>query len=108
MAQVLGNLVDNALRHTSEGGVVSLEARRDGDGVALEVSDTGSGISAEHLPHVFERFYRADTARDRASGGSGVGLAIVQALVAAQGGTVEARSEGPGRGSSFIVRFPSV
>lgn len=107
MAQVLGNLVDNALRHTPAGGRVTLAGRRDGDRVRLTVSDTGEGIAVEHLPHVFERFYRADTARDRASGGSGVGLAITRALVEAHGGTVSARSAGPGAGATFTVALPS-
>ncbi|MDN4473359.1 HAMP domain-containing sensor histidine kinase [Demequina zhanjiangensis] len=107
MAQVLGNLVDNALRHTPAGGTVSLIARAGQAGVELVVSDTGAGISPEHLPHVFERFYRADAARDRASGGSGVGLAIVRALVAAHGGTVSVDSAGVGRGATFVVTLPA-
>ncbi|WP_234989159.1 cell wall metabolism sensor histidine kinase WalK [Demequina sp. NBRC 110052] len=108
MAQVLGNLVDNALRHTPAGGAVALSARRSGEGVALSVADTGSGIAAEHLPYVFERFYRADEARDRASGGSGVGLAIVRALVQAHGGTVEVASSGVGHGATFTVTLPAL
>ncbi|WP_307176253.1 cell wall metabolism sensor histidine kinase WalK [Demequina sp. NBRC 110054] len=107
IAQVLGNLVDNALRHTPAGGTVTLGARRDDAGVALVVADTGVGIAPEHLPHVFERFYRADTARDRASGGSGVGLSIVAALVAAHGGSVRADSGGVGRGATFTVTLPA-
>ena len=106
MAQVLGNLVDNALRHTPAGGRVTLAGRRDGDRVRLTVSDTGEGIAAEHLPHVFERFYRADTARDRASGGSGIGLAITRALVEAHGGSVSATSAGTGAGATFTVTLP--
>ncbi len=70
MAQILGNLVDNALRHTHTGGEVRLTARAVGADVELSISDDGEGISAEHLPHVFERFYRVDTARDRVHGGS--------------------------------------
>ncbi|WP_062202675.1 sensor histidine kinase [Demequina salsinemoris] len=107
IAQVLGNLVDNALRHTPSGGTVTLTARPDDAGVAFVVADTGAGIAPEHLPHVFERFYRADTARDRASGGSGVGLAIVSALVAAHGGMVRAESAGLGRGATFTVTLPA-
>lgn len=110
MAQVLGNLVDNALRHTPPGGRVTIAARRDagrpGTHVTLAVSDTGEGIAAEHLPHVFERFYRADTARDRASGGSGIGLAITKALVEAHGGSAGVRSAGPGTGATFTVTLP--
>ncbi len=106
IAQVLGNLVDNALRHTPAGGRVTLAAARVRDGVALTVADTGEGIAAEHLPHVFERFYRADTARDRHSGGSGIGLAITKAIVEAHGGSVRAESRGRGRGSRFVVTLP--
>src|SRR5664279_3733698 len=90
MGQVLGNLLDNALRHTPAGGSVTISASRSkGQGDAeLFVVDTGEGIPAEHLPHVFERFYRVDTARDRAHGGSGIGLAITKSLVEAHGGVV--------------------
>lgn len=106
MAQVLGNLVDNALRHTQPGGRVVLAGRRVHDTVVLSVSDTGGGIEPQHLPNVFERFYRADSARDRASGGSGIGLAIVKALVEAHGGTVSAESGGRGEGARFVVTLP--
>lgn len=106
MAQVLGNLVDNALRHTPAGGTVTLAAQRSGADVTLTVSDTGEGITAEHLPHVFERFYRADTARDRVSGGSGIGLAITKALVEAHHGHVRAESAGKGAGALFVVTLP--
>jgi signal transduction histidine kinase len=108
LAQVLDNFVVNAIRHTPAGGQVTLGAeRRDPVTVELTVTDTGEGISAEHLPHVFERFYRVDSARDRRHGGSGIGLAICRALVQAHGGTVEAASDGPGRGSRFTVRLPA-
>lgn len=106
IAQVLGNLVDNALRHTPAGGRVTLAADRVQGGVSLTVADTGEGIAAEHLPHVFERFYRADTARDRHSGGSGIGLAITKAIVEAHGGSVRAHSPGRARGSRFVVTLP--
>lgn len=108
MAQVLDNLVTNAVRHTPPGGSVTVAARRQGGDVALRVDDTGEGIAAEHLPHVFERFYRSDTARDRAHGGSGIGLAICRALARAHGGTVTAASPGPDGGSSFVVTLPAV
>jgi len=74
--------------------------------VALHVSDTGAGIAPEPLPHLFERFYRADTARDRTHGGSGIGLAICKALTEAHGGTITATSDGPGAGASFTVTLP--
>ena len=106
MAQVLGNLLDNAIRHTPPGGCVTVRAFQDGDETVLEVQDTGTGIATEHLPFVFERFYRADGARDRAHGGSGIGLAIVKAFVEAHGGTITASSPGPGRGSAFQMRLP--
>lgn len=106
-AQVLDNLVANALRHTPRGGSVVVGARPAGpDRVAIAVSDTGTGIAAEHLSLVFERFYRADDARDRASGGSGIGLAISRALTEAQGGAITAESDGPGRGAVFTVTLP--
>lgn len=109
LGQVLGNLLDNALRHTGSGGrvVVRCGPSPAGDGqVRLEVVDTGSGISVEHLPHVFERFYRVDSARDRAQGGAGIGLAIVRAVVQAHGGRVAAASPGPGGGATFMVDLP--
>lgn len=106
MAQVLGNLVDNALRHTPAGGRVTLSGRSAGADVALTVTDTGDGIAPEHLPHVFERFYRADTARDRASGGSGIGLAITKAFVEAHHGAVRVQSAGAGTGAAFTVTLP--
>lgn len=107
MGQVLGNLLDNALRHTPPGGSVTLSGQRRPRGVLLAVSDTGSGIPAEHLPRVFERFYRVDTARSRTDGGSGIGLAIVRALVEAHGGHVAAFSDGPGRGTRMEVSLPA-
>ncbi|HET9021682.1 MAG TPA: HAMP domain-containing sensor histidine kinase [Ornithinibacter sp.] len=108
MAQVVGNLLDNALRHTPPGGHVHLTLRRADDRwVELEVRDDGEGIAAEHLPHVFERFYRADPARGRAPGGSGIGLTISRALVEAHGGGLSARSAGPDTGATFTIRLPA-
>ncbi|MGV9992758.1 sensor histidine kinase [Streptomyces sp. NPDC003374] len=106
MRQALGNLVSNALRHTPAGGTVTLAARRDGGAVVLEVADTGTGIAEADLPHVFDRFWRAEKSRSRRTGGSGLGLAIVRHLVAAHGGTATAASE-PGRGSVFTLRLPA-
>jgi len=107
MGQVLGNLLDNALRHTPAGGTVTISTAADGPGgLTLAVADTGEGIPAEHLTHVFERFYRVDAARDRAHGGSGIGLAIAKALVEAHGGQLTATSPGQGQGSTFAVRLP--
>ena len=106
IGQVLGNLLDNALRHTPAGGTVTVTARRRAGGVQFAVADTGSGIAAEHLAHIFERFYRADTARDRDHGGSGIGLAIVRAIITSHGGQVSADSPGPGGGAVFTVTLP--
>jgi signal transduction histidine kinase len=106
MGQVLANLLDNALRHTPAGGTVTISATRGAGGVAISVADTGEGIPAEHLAHIFERFYRVDAARDRAHGGSGIGLAIARALVEAHGGQLTATSPGPGQGSTFRVLLP--
>jgi two-component system, OmpR family, sensor histidine kinase BaeS len=106
IAQVLANLLDNALRHTPTGGQVTLSCQHLGPWVELTVADTGAGIDAEHLAHVFDRFYRIDTARDRNRGGSGIGLSIAKALVEAHGGSITADSPGPGHGSTFTVRLP--
>jgi signal transduction histidine kinase len=106
MAQVFGNVLDNALRYTPAGGTVTVEARQRDDRLQIRVTDSGEGISPEHLPHVFERFYRADIARDRTHGGSGIGLAIVKALVEAHGGRVEASSPGQGFGAMFTLDLP--
>lgn len=108
LGQVLGNLLDNAVRHTPAGGTITLAAAPSPDGgVLLTVVDTGTGIPPEHLPHVFERFYRVDTARSRTDGGSGIGLAIVRALVEAHGGRIAAASDGPGRGARFEITLPA-
>lgn len=105
--EVLANLLDNALRHTPSGGEVRVTAKRQQDQVELAVSDTGEGIGAEHLPRVFERFYRAGEGRSRDQGGTGIGLAIARALVEAHGGHIQARSPGPGKGSTFTVSLPT-
>ncbi|MCV7299782.1 HAMP domain-containing protein [Mycobacterium barrassiae] len=106
LEQVIGNLLDNALRHTPSGGSVDVTTAVDADSVEVSVVDTGEGITAEHIPHVFERFYRADAARDRDHGGAGIGLAIAKALVEAHGGSISARSDGPDQGCAFAVRLP--
>jgi two-component system sensor histidine kinase BaeS len=108
MGQVLGDLLDNALRHTPRGGVVTITAQAAHPGaVRIVVEDTGEGIEPQHLPHLFERFYRVDTARDRDHGGSGIGLAITKALVEAHGGTITATSAGPGHGTSVGILLPA-
>ncbi|MEU3922025.1 HAMP domain-containing sensor histidine kinase [Streptomyces sp. NPDC029004] len=105
MRQALGNLVANALRHTPADGAVTITARQADDLAILTVEDTGGGIAPEDLPHVFERFWRAEKSRSRRTGGSGLGLSIVGQLVEAHGGTVTADSP-PGAGAAFTVRLP--
>jgi signal transduction histidine kinase len=105
--QVLFNLVDNAVRFTPSGGSVTVSARRRNGSVEVAVSDTGAGIPREHLPRLFERFYRADPARARGDGGTGIGLAIARSVVEAHGGQIRAESQ-PGRGSVFTFDLPSV
>jgi signal transduction histidine kinase len=105
LAQVFVNLIDNALRHTNEGGRIRIELdARDSDAI-LRVRDNGSGIPYRDLPHIFERFYVVDRSRTRGSGGAGLGLAIVKNIVDAHGGAVSAESM-LGRGTSFTVRLP--
>jgi signal transduction histidine kinase len=103
--QVIANLINNALAHTPPNGRITLDAYRDGDWVWVSIHDTGKGISPQHLPYVFERFYRVDASRTRATGGTGIGLAIVRQLVHAHGGTVEVESE-LGVGSTFCFSLP--
>ncbi len=105
MAQVLGNLISNALRYTSAGGTVTLAAQRCGDGVCLRVQDTGSGIAPADLPHVFDRFYRADAAREQ-TGSSGLGLAIAKGIVEAHGGRITVDSS-VGHGTTFTITLPA-
>jgi signal transduction histidine kinase len=105
IGQVLTNLLDNALRHTPPGGEVTLSCNRVEEWVQYTVADTGEGIPTEHLGHVFDRFFRVDTARDRAHGGSGIGLSIAKALVEAHGGGIGVDSPGPGQGATFTVRL---
>jgi signal transduction histidine kinase len=102
---VLANLVENAVRYTTKGSVTVRSRLGDG-GLWLDVRDTGIGIAAEHLPRIFERFYRVDPGRSREQGGTGLGLAIVRHLVDAHGGRVEAASA-PGRGTTISVLFPN-
>ena len=105
LAQIVFNLAENALRYTPAGERVTVGvAAREGE-VVVEIEDQGSGIGAEHLPHLFERFYRVDKARSRDFGGVGLGLSIVKTLAEAHGGRVEVRSE-VGKGSTFTVRLP--
>jgi signal transduction histidine kinase len=103
LEQALQNLAANALRHTPDEGRIRLTAERAGSDVILTVRDNGTGIPAEHLPHIFDRFYKADASR-KAAGGSGLGLSIVKAIIERHGGTVMARNE---NGAVFEMRLPS-
>jgi two-component system, OmpR family, sensor kinase len=108
--QLVWNLVENALRYTPRGGSVELELAHDGADAVLRVGDTGVGIPAEHLPRIFERFYRVDRARSRSNGGTGLGLAIVKSVVEAHGGRVAVSSiaaPGAAQGTSFTVWLPA-
>jgi two-component system sensor histidine kinase BaeS len=107
MAQVLGNLVTNALRYSPAGGVVSLIGKMEAGDVVIGVRDYGSGIEAQDLPHIFDRFYRTDKSRQRESGGSGLGLAIAKSLVEIQGGRIWAEST-PGEGATLWMSFPPI
>lgn len=106
--QVLKNLVENALRHTPKGGNIWLGAEHDGQQVSMIVRDNGTGIDADDLPYVFERFYRADKARAGNSGKMGLGLAICKALVITQGGQITAQSAGKNQGTTMVITFDAV
>jgi two-component system, OmpR family, sensor kinase len=105
LAQVLVNLLDNAVRYTPTDGVIDVMAAIKGDRLRLTVNDTGSGINAAELPHVFDRFFRAESARQRLTGGTGLGLAIVQAIVRAHQGTIQLESE-VDRGTMVTITLP--
>jgi heavy metal sensor kinase len=103
--QVVVNLLDNAIKYTPPGGTITLNVRAQGGNAVLEVADTGMGIPADALAHIFERFFRVDKARSRDAGGAGLGLAIVKSICAAHGGSVEVESA-EGKGSRFRVELP--
>lgn len=105
-AQVITNLLTNALRYTPSPGHVEVEVSREGDSIAFRVTDTGVGLAPEQLEHIFERFYRVDKSRARALGGSGIGLTIARSLAQAMGGDIRARSAGLGQGSTFTLTLP--
>jgi CheY-like chemotaxis protein len=107
LAQVVSNLLTNAAKYTDPGGCITVEAHRQGGEIVLSVKDDGIGISAELLPHVFDMFTQERQAADRSRGGLGIGLTIVRNLVERHGGTVEAESQGLGKGSVFTVRLPA-
>jgi signal transduction histidine kinase len=105
IGRVLNNLIGNALRHTPPNGRVSVWVRRTGPRVEVTVSDTGEGIRAEHIPHIFERFYRAEKSRNRGTGGAGLGLAIARGIVRAHGGEIRVESQ-VGKGTQFTLHIP--
>lgn len=106
LVQVITNLLMNAAKYTPHGGRIDVAVDRRGDEVALSIRDTGSGIAEAMLPHVFDLFAQAERTLDRAEGGMGIGLAVAKNLVELHGGRIEARSDGPGTGSSFIMHLP--
>ena len=106
LRQILSNLVRNAARHTPEGGIIALSVRAQPGWIVIGVADTGEGIAPEHMPHIFDRFYRVDESRSRGGGGAGLGLAIVRELVERMGGRVTAESV-PGEGTCFQVYLPA-
>jgi PAS domain S-box-containing protein len=106
LAQVLGNLLSNSCKFTNKGGRIWLTVERAGPEAVIRVRDTGIGIAADQLPHVFDMFTQVDTSLERAVSGLGIGLALVKTLVELHGGTVEAHSDGVGQGSEFVVRLP--
>jgi len=107
LAQVISNLLNNAAKYTPPGGRISIDARMEGADVVVDVRDNGAGIAADALPQVFDLFSQVDSTRQHAQGGMGIGLWLVKKLVELHRGSVEARSAGPGQGSTFTVRLPA-
>jgi CheY-like chemotaxis protein/two-component sensor histidine kinase len=106
LSQVFSNLLVNAAKYTDRGGHIRLKARREGSEVVVSVRDTGIGIPADHLPRLFELFSQVNSTLERSQGGLGIGLSLVKGLVGLHSGSVQAKSDGPGRGSEFLVRLP--
>lgn len=106
LSQIFANLLTNAARYTEPGGRINVRAKKAEADVVVDVTDSGMGLSPEFLPHVFDLFVQGSRTIDRSQGGLGLGLALVQSLVALHGGSVSAHSEGPGKGSCFSVRLP--
>jgi signal transduction histidine kinase/ActR/RegA family two-component response regulator len=104
--QVVCNLLQNAIKYTPHGGRIRLSVQRDGDEAVIRVGDTGVGITSEMLPRIFEPFTQVESSRTRSEGGLGLGLPLVRSLVELHGGTVQASSDGPGKGTEFMVRLP--
>ena len=106
LAQAFSNLLNNAAKYTERGGSITLSADQEGDVVTIRVRDSGIGIAPETLPHLFKMFVQASRSVARSQGGLGIGLSVVKGIVEMHGGTVEACSDGPGKGSEFVVRLP--
>lgn len=107
MKQVILYMAYNAVQYTDEKtGAITISLQKDHDGVMLMIADNGTGIAPEHLPHLFDRFYRADPSRSRKYGGSGLGLAITKSIIDSHNGTIEVKSE-IGRGTVFLIRLPA-
>lgn len=106
LMQCLQNLLNNAFRHTPEGGSVTLSLQEELNYLQLTVADSGTGISPEHIPFIFDRFYRTDPTRARETGGTGLGLAISRAIIENHGGEILVESDGKGKGSTFTIRLP--
>jgi signal transduction histidine kinase len=105
IAQVINNILENALRYTPEGGVVSIETQTTNDKIRVVIQDSGAGVTAEEAAHLFDRFYRADRSRTREEGGSGLGLAIAKSIIEMHKGRIWAESE-KGKGLRVIIEFP--
>jgi two-component system, OmpR family, sensor histidine kinase BaeS len=105
LRDIFRNLLENAIKYSPHGGGLEVTVRQSAERTQIDVRDRGIGIAQEHLPYIFDRFYRAEDERTSAVGGSGLGLYIVQALVRAHGGTVDVRSD-PGLGTTFTVNLP--
>jgi CheY-like chemotaxis protein len=108
LAQVISNLLTNASKFMDKGGRIRLTVREENGEAVVSVRDEGIGISSAHLPHIFDLFVQGDTSLERTTSGLGIGLTLVKSLVELHGGRVEARSDGPGRGSEFLLRFPGL
>ena len=106
LTQVVANLLNNAAKYTPKGGKISLNTERIGDEVAIQVRDNGLGIASDMMPGIFGMFVQADNSLSRSQGGLGIGLTLVKSLVEMHGGTVEATSDGLGKGSEFTVLLP--